>query len=140
MEEPKSTVKDWLKNHAANFVFVCMIVGLFINNLRQESRNNTEIVNFRKEINRRMDDQIEQNQRNYERMMAESRARISDAQGQITIIEKEKPKIYENYITFTSAITDSTITPMFNRAMSEWRAAKLRHDEIAFPRSPTSIP
>lgn len=105
----------WIKDNAGQTLFILGVIFLLIHFIRQDSAVKLELESLRGVIDSRIDS-LMANQATYERLIKESNERISASQGEVRIIEKERPKIYYNYIeTVSNYKADSTINPYFER-------------------------
>ena len=102
--------------------FSILIVGILIfvfSSIKKDSKQ----IGFMEKYDQKADSLIRM-QKHYEELLHESNLKIESLEDQRTIIEKEKPKIYNNYvtkyITNNSPADTSTFNQVYERSVHEF--------------------
>lgn len=92
-QKPQKKVFSIVNKIMPTIMIVAVLVWL-INMMRTDNQK----VDFMQKYNQKADS-LFQMQKHYEELLSESNLKIQSLTDQRTIIEKEKPKIYNNYVT-----------------------------------------
>lgn len=97
--------------------FSILIVGILIfvfSSVKKDSKQ----IGFMEKYDQKADSLIRM-QKHYEELLHESNLKIESLEDQRTIIEKEKPKIYNNYVTKYITVTPDSDPSTFNEVYEQ---------------------